>query len=366
MHDIRFALEPVPSVEEVGALWRRLDDAGQTSFFVSWTWIGTWLRCLPEGVRPLLLTASGGGETVAAAILVPRRERRRLFLRLRQLHFNSTGDPSLDCITIEHNGFAGGAEANRTLWPDLLRWFARGGVRQVDELVVPGVVQSLDDALTHDARLLHRTETSSAFARALPRGGLEVILGHLSSNARQQLRRSLRDCEALGELGFETAGSVEEALDWFDRLKALHIDSWTKRGKPHAFRYPFFEAFHRALIRSGAAEGSVQLHRISVGPNLLGYLYNFRRNGVVSAYQSGFNRSMNHLRPGYVSHALAMAASTREGARTYDFLAGDNRLKSSLGEEHYDMRAHRFGRPTAALRIEHVVLLLAASRRRKL
>jgi hypothetical protein len=53
VRDIRFAVAPAPSIEEIGAVWRRLDDAGQTTFFVSWPWIGMWLRRLPESERPL-------------------------------------------------------------------------------------------------------------------------------------------------------------------------------------------------------------------------------------------------------------------------------------------------------------------------
>ncbi len=353
VHDIRFALEPAPSIDHIGAVWRRLDDAGQTSFFVSWTWIGTWLRCLPESVRPLLLTASCGGETMAAAILVPRRERRRLLVRVRQLHFNSTGDPKLDGITIEHNDFACGAGANPTLWPALLGWFAGGAIKDVDELVVPGAIQSLDNALPRGTRLLHRTAKSPAFACALPEGGVEAILDGLSSNARQQLRHSLRDCTALGELRCDAASSVENALAWFDALKALHVASWTKRGKPHGFRYPFFETFHRALIEHAFSGRSVQLLRISAGDHALGYLYNVSwRGDCISAYQSGFDDSRRELRPGYVSHVLAMAAGAGDGATRYDFLAGDNQLKRSLGLEHYALYSHRFAKPNLGLRIE--------------
>lgn len=354
--EIRFALEPVPPAEQLGKLWRLLENGGCHSFFVSWTWIGTWLRCLPEFVHPHLLTASRAGEIIAAALMVPRRDRRWLLMNVRQLHFNSTGVPDIDCITIEHNGFAGNPAANLELWPVFLRWFAReAAAGEFDELVVPGVVLDLEGDARSDAQLLCRTETAPSFSSVLASGGLDAILDNLSSNARRQLRRSLRQCEALGELRCEVAGSVEEGLNWFGELKTLHIESWTRRGRPHAFRYPFFEMFHRALIEKGVPEGSVSLLRLSAGKHILGYLHNFRWGGCVFAYQSGFSASMSGLRPGYVSHVLAMRASADAGAQIYDFLAGDNRLKRSFASETYQMRALRFDKPERALRLESAV-----------
>jgi CelD/BcsL family acetyltransferase involved in cellulose biosynthesis len=181
------------------------------------------------------------------------------------------------------------------------------------------------------------------------------------------LRRNLRDCEALGPLRIEAATSAGEALAWLAELKALHVASWTRRGRRHAFHHPFFEAFHRALIETGAADGSVQLRRVSAGGAVLGYLYDFRRNGHIYAYQSGFDDSRADLRPGYVAHLLAIEQCARNGDRIYDFLGGDNRLKRSFADLTYRLATHRFGLPIAGLKIEaaarHAISRLRGARR---
>jgi CelD/BcsL family acetyltransferase involved in cellulose biosynthesis len=315
-------------------------------------------------VQPQLLTASFRGTKIGAAVLTHRNARRHLVLNLRQLHFNSTGAPELDCIMIEHNGFAGGEAQCPALWQSFLRWFAREGMGEIDELIVPGAVRDMKNDLPAGIRLLHRSEGSPAFSGTVSMDGLESVLSRLSANARQQLRRNLRDCAGLGELRCESAPTVERALGWFDALKALHIASWSRRGKSHAFRFPFFETFHRALIAAGVPHGSVQMLRISAGSRPLGYLYNFRRGDRVFAYQSGFDDSLHNLRPGYVCHALAMAASGGEGARTYDFLAGDNRLKRSLGRDRYAMNSICIGKLRPALELESAVRSLARFARR--
>lgn len=349
MTEIRFRLQPASVGDQAERLWRRLENDADVPFFVSWIWIGTWLRCLPESVRPQLLIGTRGGEPVGAAILVSRRKRRR-GMNVSQLHFNSTGDPALDCIWIEHNGFVASTDAQHELWPAFLAWFAQQPV--ADELLIPraSVAPMVEPA--HQTKLLKATHAVPAFRGVLAPGGLEEILALLSANARQQIRRSLRACEALGEPRCETAKSLETALAWFDEMKAFHIASWERRGKPHGFRYQFSEEFHHALMAQGVTGGSVRLLRISAGATVLGYLYNFRRGEAEFAYQSGFDEAHSELRPGYVSHLLAMAASAAEGATRYDFLAGDNQLKRSLGRECYVLYSHRLAKPRLDLRIE--------------
>jgi CelD/BcsL family acetyltransferase involved in cellulose biosynthesis len=346
---IRFAMKSTVSVENAAALWLHLEQESAPSFFTSWKWIGNWLRCLPPHVRPQLLIAERGDRVVGAAFLVSRQEWRRGILKVRQWHFNATGEPSLDCLTIEHNGFLSAANEKMALWPAFLRWFAQQ--RNVDELVLPGAVDGEVGDVPADTRLLHRKTSSPAFMRRLGQGGVDEILAGLSRNSRQQLRRNLRDWQKEGVLSCTVADSVETALQWFDALKALHIRSWDDRRRPHGFRYPFVDKFHGALITNGTG-CNTELVEVRAGPSPIGYLYNFRNGETVLAYQSGFDYSQADRRPGYVSHLLAMAKSAESGMRTYDFLAGDNQLKRTLGDVSYVICSHVFAQPRLGLRME--------------
>nr|WP_243846225.1 GNAT family N-acetyltransferase [Rhizomicrobium palustre] len=172
----------------------------------------------------------------------------------------------------------------------------------------------------------------------------------VSRNTRQQLRRNLRD--AGGNVAITAAKDKDEALAYFAELKALHIRSWEKRRKHHAFDNPIFEPFHHAVISTGIEDGSVELLRLEAGSRLLGYLYNFQRNGVVSSYQSGFAEEV--ARPGYLCHAAAMEHYAARGLLTYDFLAGTNQLKSSLGLERYELCWRRYRRPSLGVIAEQL------------
>jgi CelD/BcsL family acetyltransferase involved in cellulose biosynthesis len=331
--DFRFALEPLTSPDALALEWRALE--GETSFFLTWDWIGLWLEMLPQALRPMLLRATRGGATAGLACLIPRTARRRL-LAHRGLYLHATGDPTLDCLTVEHNGWLCAAADRPALTAALGAWFADLPAG-ADELYLPGIEAPVAAAALSLASLSDALVPKPAFAVDLDKvraaGG---DLGSLiSRNARQQMRRALRLFDERGGARLEAAHGTAEALDFFAALKALHIASWERRDRRHAFAEPFFERFHRALIERSFDGGSVELLRIAVGDDPIGYLYNFRTGGRVYTYQSGFVAGDGRARPGAVSHWLAIHAAAARGERIYDFMAGDNRLKRSLATDHY-------------------------------
>jgi len=93
------------------------------------------------------------------------------------------------------------------------------------------------------------------------------------------------------------------------------------------------------LITTRFSRGEVQLLRITVGEKTIGYLYNFVLKGRVYAYQNGFCYDADPvLKPGYVSHFLAIQHNLAGGAAVYDFLAGNMRYKQSLSDQSGEMQ----------------------------
>jgi len=358
----------LPPLADLVLLWRRLEAHGSTSFFVAWPWIGTWLETLPPTIAPRLLRLERAGICEGAAIATRNNSRRHGLIAARGLHLNATGDRSLDCLTIEHNGFVGCGTDRYHGWRALQEWFFSGGI-DADELDLPGVTDDITLGRFGSDRLEHGFRVELAQVRA----GKGKIGAILSANARQQMNSSMRALATNGPIFLETAGTVGQALAFFDQLKQFHIRSWTRRGRRHAFASPFFERFHRALIGRGVEAGNVELLRLSAGGTAFGYLYNFCWNGHVYAYQSGFDDSYSRLRPGYIAHALAIERYSAANAVDYDFMAGTNRLKESFSTERYDMHWYTIRLPLLRFRAEHAAraaksLLLSPlrARRRKL
>jgi CelD/BcsL family acetyltransferase involved in cellulose biosynthesis len=351
---IVFDLEALPPLPEVEREWRKLEAAGNPSFFTSWHWIGTLLSALPPASRPKLLRGSADGETVSLALVGGNEIRRRLGLvHSRSLYLNETGDPRFDSLTIEQNGILAAAEWEFAVWDELVGWFA--SLRdQADELHVGGSQQRLPEAALGKWGLGCRHTFLPSYSVDLSR--LEDSGGELypvlSANARQQLRRTLRYFERFGPLRLVEATTETEALTFFNMMKELHCASWERRGRPHSFSGGFFEPFHRLLIERSFDQGGTQLLKSCAGDRVLGYLYNFRLGNHVYAYQSGFDDCDRHERPGIVTHFLAIRHAFRSGARVYDFMAGRNRLKESFATRCEPMLWQVVQQPRLAFRLE--------------
>ena len=354
--EVEFSYEALPPLATLEREWRTLEAVARPSFFTSWQWIGTLLAAVPAASRPKLLRGAARSETVALALLGAGVTRRRHgLIRSRSWYLNETGDARFDAITIEHNGLLAPAGREAAVFDAAMAWFADQS-ETADELHISGSAQRLPETAV-ERRGLGRDET------AVPSYSLDLDLlassgGEpypvLSANARQQLRRALRQFESHGPLQLSAAATTAEALTFFAELKALHSASWARRGKIHSFSREFFEPFHRLLIERSFAEGGTQLLRASAGDRVLGYLYNFRFGDRIYAYQSGFADSDRHERPGFVTHALAIRHAFQSGARVYDFMAGRNRLKESLSTLCEPMLWQVFQQPRLAFRLEHL------------
>jgi CelD/BcsL family acetyltransferase involved in cellulose biosynthesis len=351
---IVFDREAIPRLPELERDWRKLEAAGNPSFFTSWDWIGTLLAALPPASRPKLLRGTAHGQTVSLALLGANQTRRRRGLvRSRGLHLNETGDPRFDALTIEHNGILAAAEWELVVWDELVRWFA--GLRaEADELHIGGSQRRLSEAALRNWRLECRETSLPSYSVDLCRlkdsdGELYPVL---SANARQQLRRALRYFDRVGALRLVEAATVAEALTFFNAMKELHCASWERRGRPHSFSGSFFEPFHRLLIERSFGEGGTQLLKACAGDRVLGCLYNFRLGNRVYAYQSGFDDADHRERPGIVTHFLAIRHAYRSGAGVYDFMAGRNRLKESFATRCEPMLWQTVQQPRLAFRLE--------------
>lgn len=350
------ALQALTDIDALAQLWLDLEARAPHSFFQSWAWIGCWLRALPRELHPLLFSASVAGRPAALAILVPRRDRRHGLFLSRSLHLNETGVPALDTLTIEYNGFLFDPSSGFSQ-RDIVEYL-RNHCRDWDELVLGGLRAHELAALHCDGLVLAPYHTTRAYfvnLNAVRASGGD-FLNTLSANSRYQLRRARALYAARGSLRLDTAHDEAEAQAFLTGLKALHQAYWTIRGAPGAFAAPFFEIFHRALIASRFASGEIQLLRVMVGADPIGYLYNFVHRGHVYAYQSGFAyEADNKIKPGLVAHSLAIEMNLRAGRTVYDFMAGEDRHKQSLSNDGVDLAWVRLQRPHAKFMVERTL-----------
>lgn len=340
---IAASVTPLTTIGPLGLKWRQLEQRSSCSFFQSWTWIGTWLSHLPKSAELYLLEVVEGDRVIGLAVFGARMLARHGFVRSRALLLHETGSPELDRMTIEYNSIL--AETGRESEVVI------AGVNCVraaditwDELMVSGVEARAFEAWRAAVRstnwgMVFRQESDCYFVdldAVRARGGDYLAL--LSSNTRQQIRRSIKAYEKSGSLSISVASTVDTAVEYLHGLQELHNAHWRGRGKDGAFPSEFTRNFHDRLVRDAVTRAEVQMLRVTAGDEVVGYLYNFVRDGHVYFYQSGFKyEDDSKLRPGLVCHYLAIVYNLKIDNRVYDFLAGPQRYKQSLGAANVKM-----------------------------
>jgi len=324
---------PCPPAPALAAEWCALETRADGSFFQSWVWVGPRLET--AGTPLWLIRARRAGQTVGLGFLAVRDETHLRLLRRKTGYFNETGDPARDVVTVEYNDLLLDRADADAIRAACLKALVAARTPAWDALFVrsclPGVERALRD-LPLLARLVGEAPAAAIdLEQARAAGG---VLALASANTRQQVRRAMRlYTERFGPLVLTRAGSVDEALAFFDALAPLHQQRWTARGKPGAFGGSAYRAMHEKVIAQGFAARAVELVRIAAGDHVLGYLYNFLHRDQVCFYLSGLNYDADaRLKPGMVAHVLCAQAHAEEGRARYDFMAGENRYKTSLGQ----------------------------------
>jgi CelD/BcsL family acetyltransferase involved in cellulose biosynthesis len=330
-------LGPMPPLSVLEPQWRELESRADCSFFLTWSWIGTWLNALPEGMAPRLLKACSGEQVMGLAIVMEGPVRRRLGMPVcRTWYLHATGLPELDSLTIEHNGLLVDRSHQAQVCPSMMSaWLDQAGGSAELSLsgLRPGQLNEATlGAARRNARWDEWVRRSYAMDLCKVRDAKGDALAQLSSNTRSQIRRSIKEYGTLGPVTLQASGSVEETLAWMDDLARLHQAHWTSKGQPGAFSSAFFVEFHRALVREAYPRGEIQLLRLTAGDQIVAYLYSFVYRGRVYFYQNGMDYGLieRHARPGLVAHVHAAQYNAAQGHDVYDFMAGDSRYKTTL------------------------------------
>ncbi len=327
--------------------------AGQT-VFRSAEWLHALISVLPPDSTAMMVL---DGQT-PMALLGVRTARRRRILPTRQWVLNESGDPMLDRVAIEYNGpltETDDAPAAVELFGALMQH--KPGV---DELVIRNATAGASAALRKAAakngwgvRLTNSAPSAVIDLNTVRASGRDIV-STSGRNTRAAVRRAFRLYEQHGPIRTDRAASASEAIEWFERMKSLHIASRRNRTAMHAFSNPAFEPFHRVLIRTSFERDRIDMLRVSAGNQDIGYLYNFSNDGWSMAYQSGFAPAPdNRWKPGLVSHCAAIAFSMNRGDYRYDFLAGPARYKNSLANNAIHMESLVAFAPRWHLKVEN-------------
>lgn len=347
-------MEDLPAIEDLERLWLSLESKADSSFFISWGWIGTWVMSLPDQYRPRLLRVTQGENLIGLALLVDHQYRRHHFIPVTETHLNETGSPYYDSLTIEYNDILWDRSvASDTKHATMVRII---NLHTREEFHAAGVAP--DSYWTYK---LPEKIHFSVISKECNGVDLEEVRANgdylrlISANTRSKIRKAFSAVQQIAEVRVTAASDVQTAETMYGSLVQLHQQTWLSRGKPGAFANRYVYDFHLQLIRNRLVCGEIQLLSVHCGEKLMGVLYNFIYRGRVYNYQSGidYTGGNDRFKPGLLIHSLAIDLCAKAGFAYYDLMAGDTQYKRSLGTRSNHLNWLIFQKPKLKFRLEN-------------
>ena len=336
--------------------WEDLESRSSPTVFLSWQWLGHWLDVYSPAVTVLRVTEDD--RLIGLGMVVGSDERRHGVLRSRCLRLHQTGRKALDQIWIEYNGFLAEHGRDREVAAACLT-FLEQQYDTWDEFVVGAIDADEADFYARSSGLFKHVRWQAPCygvdLNNLRRKG-KHYLDTLSRNTRYQINRAHRLYEERGSVELIRPDNVDEALAMFDSIGPRHLERWGSGPDQSGFANPDFVRFHRSLIRSQWAEGGVDLVSVRAGKDVIASFYNLLHDQVVYFYLGGMmSETDNKLKPGLLGHSLCIEDYRQHGFHYYDFMGGDERYKSNLGECHRQLVQVALQRPRFKLKLENAL-----------
>lgn len=310
--------------------WQALfRSACNPSVFLSHAWMHSWLEVYQAGFRGVWVRWEYRGATVGGCLLLTRAIRKG-GVPMRSLFINATGEAPGRTPLVEYNDVLHVAGHEEAIATDLARIV---GDMRWSRLLLSGYQEG--SVLGRLARLLPASLVEHE-PRPAPYVDLDALAAPfeatLTGKGGSQIRRNTRLHEDQhGPCKVTVASSLEQAMEFFEAMSALHGTRWESRGQAGSFSCDRMRDFHARLIRRLWPEQGVELVHVGNEQAALGYLYNFTSEAKVYYFQSGIAYfDASKLSPGLLTHCLAIEHYRQRGLREYDFLAGDVRYKRSL------------------------------------
>lgn len=340
--------------------WKALEEKSNGSIFQSWAWVSLWLE---KSSHPrFVLVVRSGDEPVGIGIFTHSRVNRPLGGQIPILSLHENANVEEDRVAIEYNGLLCKAGFEQHVHTAVINALLSARTELTDapawsEIRWPGCETELISAIqsTGNSYRLYRSQKAPYVDITCLGDDADAYMNSRSNNSRYQIRRAMRLLGEDGPLTIDRAETTDEALAAFKQMMRLHQLAWNLRGKDGAFSSEFFQDFHMSFLERNIDSGRADVLIIRSGRNKVGILYNLVYRQAVYAYQSGFELFQdNRIKPGLVSHALAIQYYKNQGVYRYLFLAGNDRYKRSLSTHSDTLYWAALQNPDFKMRLENV------------
>ena len=336
---------PQTDISKARQIWRKLESqVPDITLAARWIWTETWIEVYGDFIPHYFAYGEKNG-TPVGIMLVVRETGRTLPFPVKSYSIGTGGEPLKERTHVLNKSVL--------VLPEHKNHFIKALVEQVTETF------SWEE-LTLD---FYRTEDQKSFLnvfdgkkmkynvireqeyimdlKAIRESG-KSVMDSLSSNTKYKIRRSLKGFG--DDVTAEYGKTIEEALEIYKEMIVLHQKVWEDRGKRGMFASDRFTKFHEEIIRKlHPSKGAAMLRVKSKKFGTLGCIYLIIDRGDAMMYQTGFNTfdgvafenntNRNKIKPGLVSHALAMQLCMDElGVDIYNYGPAEYQYKAELTE----------------------------------
>lgn len=336
--------------------------------FRSLPWLETWWKHYgaesspPTTWRELCLLAVRDEDRELLAIAPWYLE--YTLARGRVLRFLGSGEVFSDYLSVLTT-----AARERDVATALAAWLCGPGREAWDAIELCGVaaddvaVGELVAACARSDLSVHVQNDLNCWRIELP-GTWGEYVERFSRSHRKHLRRAERRYVDSGRAALRQATNPAEARHALELLIDLHQRSWQARGRPGAYASPRFMAFHREVVPRMFARGMVQLNWIELDGKPIAAEYQLVGNGILYAYQGGFDPDHHDAEPGRLSLSAVLRQAIENGLLAYDLLRGDEPYKAHWRAAPRKMLRVRVVPRHSIARVRNVVWLAEQSARR--
>lgn len=313
--------------------WLALEQQTQCSFFLTWAWIGGWLKqCIANQQPFYIVQAYNKNHLVGLAIIIKQQRKVFGFFPIKQWWLNRSGIETIDQCWIEENNFLMIKENQIQIQAAFFEFFKNNNSWQ--ELIV-GMCDSQTitnfSSLSSHLNVLYDDKGYAIDYKNI-NSSEHYSQSVLSRNTRQKIKQSEKLLVQQGELTLHVLVKPEDKVKHLKYISRLHIARWQTTETPSGFINASFSHIFDELI----IQPNVEIVYLEQNSIALGYLIFFIHQDKVYFYLSALtSNSNNKIKLGMLLHHKAISHYLQLGFKAYDFLAGDARYKKSLTNNEY-------------------------------
>ncbi len=319
--------------QEVKALWNEIyahDE--QASAFMSWEWMSSWKNHFSDNRELRFIYARDEDNRPVAALPIMTEPAALLglpFAKRAQL----LGADSLACS--EHLGFLLKTGIDNTILHQLLSyvWQHCGnrnyflfseidkGSREME------IVSEWSQAQTIKQEIKSH---GGCWQTKLP-DSWDDFLSTLSSNFRQQIRRSLRKIDSSSSFSVRQITDRNEVALAAEKLMDLNRKRMTGKGVNSCFNSKVMRDFFLEMSTEMVCAERAWMDALYMDEEIVAASLHLADKNMVAYYQGGFDEKFAKQKPMVVLFATAIQRAIKQKKRIYDFLGGNEAYKQRWG-----------------------------------